>query len=73
MRHQVALWAGFASFFGSLLAIGAIDILNPGERAQFFGAVFVAVVTAGTIYSKQRLEDAKAEREAEKAKRLNRE
>lgn len=64
-RHSVALWAGISAFFGSLLAIGAIDILNPGDRAQFLGALLVALITAGTIYSKQRLDDAKIERRIE--------
>lgn len=68
MRHDVAVWAGLAAFFGSLLTIGAIDILNPGDRAQFLGALFVAMVTAGTIYSKQRLDDARAERQIEDKK-----
>jgi hypothetical protein len=50
-----------AAFFGSLLAIGAIDILNPSDVAQFLGSVVVAVVTAGAVYAKQRLDDAKRE------------
>lgn len=69
--HSVALWAGISAFFGSLLAIGAIDILNPGDRAQFLGALFVAFITAGTIYSKQRLDDAKAERRIEEKQESN--
>jgi hypothetical protein len=59
MRHQVALWAGIASFFTTVLAIGAIDILNPSDRVQFLGGVFVGLITAGAVYSKQRLDDEK--------------
>jgi hypothetical protein len=45
VKHQVALWAGAAAFFGSLLV--------------------VALVTAGAVYSRERLQDAKRERESE--------
>jgi hypothetical protein len=58
-RHDVALWAGVVAFFGSLLAIGIFDILNPDEWQQYLGAVVVALITAGGVYSKERLEDAK--------------
>jgi hypothetical protein len=58
-RHQVALWAGVAAFFSTVLAIGAIDILNPNDRVQFLGGVLVGMVTAGAVYSKQRLDDEK--------------
>jgi hypothetical protein len=33
--HQVALWAGVAAFFGSLLTIGVFDILNPDKAAEY--------------------------------------
>jgi hypothetical protein len=32
--HQVALWAGVAAFFGSLLTISVVDILYSKERLQ---------------------------------------
>lgn len=57
--NHLALWAAVSAFFGSILAIGAIDILTPGDRAQFIGAVFVAAITAGAVYAKQKLDDAK--------------
>lgn len=57
--HQVALWAGIGAFFSTVLAIGAIDILDPSDRVQFFGAAFVGLITAGAVYAKQRLDDAK--------------
>jgi|SRR4051794_2901937 hypothetical protein len=60
-RHQTALWAGAAAFFGSLLAIGAFDVLNPDAWVEYLGAIFVAGITAGAVYSKQRLDDAKRE------------
>ena len=58
-RHEVALWAGVAAFFGSLLAIGIFDVFNPAQWLQWFGAILVAAITGGSVYSKQRLDDAK--------------
>ena len=60
--HQVALWAGVAAFFGSLLAIGIFDILNPDQWKEYFGALIVAFITGGGVYAKQRLTDAKEDR-----------
>jgi len=60
-RHPVALWAGVAAFFGSLLAIGVFDVLDPAQWLQWFGALIVAFITAGGVYAKQRLDDAKRE------------
>lgn len=60
-RHDVALWAGAAAFFGSLLAIGIFDILNPDQWAEYLGALIVAFITAGAVYSKERLAAAKRE------------
>ncbi len=60
--HEVALWAGIAGFFSSLLAIGVIDIFNPDDLLKFATSLIVAAITAGTVYSKQRLDDAKQRR-----------
>jgi hypothetical protein len=60
-RHDVALWAGVAAFFGSLLAIGVFDVLNPAKAAEYVGAVIVAGITAGAVYAKERLDAAKRE------------
>lgn len=60
--HETAFWAGIASFFGSLLAIGTIDILNPDKAVQYLTAFFVAIITGASVYAKQRLEDAKQEK-----------
>lgn len=58
-NHATALWAGVSAFFGSLLAIGIFDVLNPDQWAEYLGAIIVALITAGAVYSKQRLDDAK--------------
>ena len=55
------MWAGVAAFFGSLLAIGIFDILNPDQWAEYLGSLIVAFITAGGVYAKQRLDDAKRE------------
>jgi hypothetical protein len=60
--NQVALWAGVAAFFGTLLALGIFDVLNPDRWLEYFGAIIVAFITAGGVYAKQRLDDAKQAR-----------
>ena len=58
--HEVAWWAGVSSFFGSLLAIGAIEVINPNQLLKFAGSLIVALITGIAVYAKQRLDDAKA-------------
>jgi hypothetical protein len=58
-RHDVAVWAGAASFFGSLLAISAIDIFETQGIVDFAWSLLVAAITAGAVYSKERLTAAK--------------
>lgn len=57
--HEIALWAGVAAFFGTLLAVGIFDILNPDKWLEYLGAILAAFITAGGVYAKQRLDDAK--------------
>ena len=59
--HQVALWAGIAAFFGTLLAVGIFDIISPDKAWEYLGAIIVAFITAGSVYAKQRLDEAKEE------------
>lgn len=60
-NHQIALWSGAFAFFGSLLAIGIFDVFNPDQWVEYLGAILVALITAGSVYAKQRLDDAKNE------------
>lgn len=60
-RHDVALWAGIAAFFGSLLAIGVFDVFNPDQWIEYLGSFIVAGITAGGVYAKERLDYAKRE------------
>jgi hypothetical protein len=62
-RHEVALWAGVAAFFASLLAIGVFDVFNADQAAEYLGALIVAAITAGSVYAKERLDAAKREEE----------
>jgi len=67
--HQVAFWAGVAAFFGSLLAIGLFDVLNPDQLAEYAGAFIVAGITSGSVYAHERLNDAKKERAEDEERR----
>jgi hypothetical protein len=66
-RHDVALWAAVAAFFGSLLAIGIFDVLDPDKLVEYLGAVIVAAITGGGVYAKERLDYAKREEAAHDA------
>jgi hypothetical protein len=57
--HDVALWAGVVAFFGTLLAIGIFDVFEPDQWVEYLGSFLVAAITAGSVYAKQRLDDAK--------------
>ena len=57
--HQIAVWAAVSAVFGSLLANGAIDFFSRTGNAEFAGSVLIALITAGGVYAKQRLDDAK--------------
>jgi hypothetical protein len=57
--HEVALWSGAFAFFGSLIAVGIFDVFNPDQWVEYLGALLVAFITAGSVYAKQRLDDAK--------------
>jgi hypothetical protein len=58
-KHDVALWSGVAAFFGSLLAVGIFDVFDADQAWEYLGAFLVAGITAGSVYAKQRLDDAK--------------
>ena len=58
--QEVSLWAALAAFFGSILAIGTIEILNPNDFVKFATSLFVAAITGGAVYSRERLGYAKS-------------
>jgi hypothetical protein len=59
--HQVARWSAASSFFATIGAIGAINILDPNDRLRFISAVFVGMVTGGAVYTRERLTESKTE------------
>ena len=65
--HEVALWSAVAAFFGYLLATGLFDVLDVDRIYEYAGAFIVAAITAGAVYSKERLDEAKREREQKAA------
>jgi hypothetical protein len=67
MRNDLAVWSGAFAFFGTLLAVGIFDVLDPAKRWEYLAAIIVAFITAGSVYTKQQMDDAKAKREAEEA------
>lgn len=58
-EHQVALWSGAVAFFASLLAIGIFDVFEPDRWVEYIGAIIIGLITGGSIYAKERLNDAK--------------
>lgn len=63
MKHEVALWAGLSAFFSNIIALKAIDLINGGGMTvQFIAAIVTSLVVAGAVYAKQRLDEAKSNR-----------
>jgi hypothetical protein len=62
--NGVALWAGLAAFFANLLAVkvGTLFITDGNYRLGL-SALFTSLAVAGAVYSRERLNEAKAERE----------
>ncbi len=57
--HEVALWAGAAAFFGSVLAVAAFDVFDVHGWENLFTGVIAGLVTGGAVYAKERLTFAK--------------
>jgi uncharacterized membrane protein (DUF2068 family) len=57
--NQIALWAGVAAFFASVLAIGTFDLLDVEGWTEMLSAVVISLFTAGAVYAKERLDNAK--------------
>ena len=55
------MWAGTSSFFGTLLTLGIIDAFDIRDWPRYLGAILISGMTAGTVYSRARLYDAKKE------------
>lgn len=62
---EIALWAGLSAFFGNLVGLKLLELLSHNDLIQIAGAVFVSLIVAGAVYSKERLQAAKARRNGE--------
>lgn len=58
--HEVALWAGLSAFFGNLVGLKLLELVSGNDWAQLAGALVVSLIVAGAVYSKERLEAARA-------------
>jgi len=62
-NNDVALWAGIAAFFGSVLAVGIFDLLDAHGWWALLSAVIVAGFTGAAVYAKERLNHARSKNE----------
>lgn len=63
MKHELALWAGLTALFTNLAAIAAVDIIGSDNPAKIVSIVITSIIVGATVYSKQRMDDAKSKRE----------
>ena len=63
-RHDVALWAGVAALFGNVVALEVVDLLSDSHYLRFGGAVIASLFVGAAVYARERLTDAKAERQS---------
>ena len=63
MKHELALWAGLTALFTNLTAIAAVDIIGSNNQAKIISILITSVIVGATVYSKQRMDDAKSKRE----------
>jgi hypothetical protein len=62
-RTNVALWAGLSAFFSSLVSLKVFDLLlGNSDVRRILEATLVSVAVAGSMYTRQRLDEAKKER-----------
>lgn len=64
-NHSTALWAGLTALFGNLAAVHVISLLGneSHEYSKAIAAILTSIVVAAAVYSKQRWDDAKEEKE----------
>lgn len=58
-EHEVAVWSGVAAFFAYLLAVGIFDLIDTRDWIHYAGAFVAAGITAGAVYARERLQDAR--------------
>ena len=60
-NHSVALWAGLTAFFTNMVAFKVLSILASGDIRIGLSALLTSFCVAGSVYTKQRLDEAKRE------------
>jgi len=63
--HELALWAGLTALFTNLAAIAAVDVLGSDNKAKALGVLITSIIVGATVYSKQRMDDAKVKSKGE--------
>jgi hypothetical protein len=58
-RHDVALWAAFAAFFGNIVGLEVLDRITDSDVVAVLEGLIVSLFVAGAVYSRERLLDAK--------------
>lgn len=58
-KHEVAWWAAGSAFFGNLVGLKILDRTTP---IKVLGSLLISLCVAGTVYCKQRLDEAKHKR-----------
>jgi predicted transporter len=62
--HSIALWSGLTALFTNLGAVAVIDLFaSPNSTNGAIAAVITSLIIGATVYSKQRWDDEKANRE----------
>lgn len=67
-HHEIALWSGIVALFTNFILIGIFELFNPDREVRFLGALLSGLITAGSVYAKVRLDDAKEEKAKKEVK-----
>lgn len=54
-NNAVAVWSGASAFFGNMVGLKLLEKLSDEEWAQIGAAIFVSLLVAGAVYSRERL------------------
>jgi hypothetical protein len=70
---SIALWAALAAFFSNLVALKVVALMVSDFNVRLgVGALLTSCAVAGTVYARERLNEARAQRRLdEQRKRLD--
>ena len=68
--NHLALWAGLTTLFTNLAVINVIALIGDesNKASQALAALITAFAAAGAVYARQRMQDEKAGRDADRAR-----